>query len=387
MKRTTLCLCVLALSGLNACKTNRLTTSLPDVIKQTVKDQTQANTHQTQTARHNAYQVQALPAHVQQEIDKAIALTNQIRAEKKLPPLKYNANLAAYAQVRAQELLQTFSHNRPDGQSYSNVLKGRTYAENIAAGSANAAGTIKQWRESTQGHYESMINPNFTTIGIGMVSAPNSKYGYYWVQIFGDDTTTSPYFFAKSVSGFRLPSGQSSFKPEQINQDQADILVVDGKQIALVAPKNQAFDTIADKQIYQGVVSGTHLQNARYGAVQMQQNGAFTLFSQGKATPENDMPTQGKAQYKGHAVLIEQQKMNTYATSQFQVDFGAKTVVGEIVGKVPNIQADIVGNTFQSKSGANTQTQGQFFGAGAAEMSGVFQQNNGTRGVFGASKQ
>lgn len=129
------------------------------------------------------------------EIQNALRHTNALRAEKGLKPLHLDARLTAYAQVRASELATHFSHTRPNGKVYHHALSRGRSGENIAAGHSSAQKTVlTQWRTS-KGHYGNMINPNYSKIGIGLYHAPNSRFGYYWVQVFGDDGTTAPFVF------------------------------------------------------------------------------------------------------------------------------------------------------------------------------------------------
>ena len=71
---------------------------------------------------------------------QVIDLVNQERAAAGLADLKTDAALCAAAQVRAQEIAQSFSHTRPDGTNGFTVLKERgivyvACGENIAKGS------------------------------------------------------------------------------------------------------------------------------------------------------------------------------------------------------------------------------------------------------------
>ncbi len=59
-------------------------------------------------------------------------------------------------------------------------------AENIAAGSATAAGTFEQWRASA-GHNSNMLNSNMAAIGIARVFGPNAQFGWYWTADFGGE--------------------------------------------------------------------------------------------------------------------------------------------------------------------------------------------------------
>lgn len=129
------------------------------------------------------------------EIQNALRHTNALRAEKGLKPLQLDDKLTAYAQLRASELATHFSHTRPNGKIYHHALSRGHSGENIAAGHSSAQKTVlSQWRTS-KGHYGNMIKPSYSKIGIGLYHAPNSRFGYYWVQVFGDDGTTAPFVF------------------------------------------------------------------------------------------------------------------------------------------------------------------------------------------------
>ena len=94
-------------------------------------------------------------------------------------------DLQAAAAIRARELLQTFSHMRPDGSDCFSVMRnrGRTCGENIAAGNATAAATVEQWM-SSDGHRENILNPAFRELGVGYAYEDYSTYHHYWVQLF-----------------------------------------------------------------------------------------------------------------------------------------------------------------------------------------------------------
>jgi len=108
-----------------------------------------------------------------------------------LAPLTLDEDLCRAAQIRANEIVKKFSHERPDGTAYNTVLTecGITayyYTENIAAGKQNGTKTFLQWKEdnkpySGQGHRRNLLG-NFTKIGIAAVYVPDSKYKYYWAM-------------------------------------------------------------------------------------------------------------------------------------------------------------------------------------------------------------
>ena len=120
--------------------------------------------------------------------DEVIRLVNVERAKEGLAPLSAYDSLTAAAQIRAGEIVTSFSHTRPDGSECFTVLdetgaKEGTYAwgENIAAGYSTAAEAVEGWMNSS-GHRANILNPDFTHIGVGY--AAGGAYRYSWVQMF-----------------------------------------------------------------------------------------------------------------------------------------------------------------------------------------------------------
>ena len=109
-------------------------------------------------------------------------------------------NDAADYMSRAMGEQGFFDHNEPPCDDAGDICTGRdpfdritafghtewtTAAENIAAGNAGAAPTFEQWRTSP-GHNENMLDPSFTSIGIGRVYVENSYFGWYWTNNFSN---------------------------------------------------------------------------------------------------------------------------------------------------------------------------------------------------------
>lgn len=121
-------------------------------------------------------------------------LVNEARVENGLEPIYVVPYLCNVADIRAEEVVVSFSHKRLDGSSFvsaidTNIVNYSLAAENIAAGSDNAADTFQQWKESP-GHWANILKPNITHMGIGVAYDPNSDYGWYWQQIFVSTDTT-----------------------------------------------------------------------------------------------------------------------------------------------------------------------------------------------------
>ena len=116
---------------------------------------------------------------------EVLNLVNAERAKVGAAPLRLADDLQAATAIRAREIVQRFSHTRPDGSDCFTVMKnrGRTWGENIAAGHASAAETVEQWMDS-DGHRENILNPAFRELGVGYTYEDYSTYHHYWVQLF-----------------------------------------------------------------------------------------------------------------------------------------------------------------------------------------------------------
>ncbi len=120
--------------------------------------------------------------------DKVIELVNAEREKEGLQPLYTSDLLNSLGQIRAEELLEDFSHTRPDGTKGMKIIDGYDISysycgENIAAGSSNPEDVIELWMNS-DGHRANILKDAYTHMGVGVVYDENSEYGFYWVQIF-----------------------------------------------------------------------------------------------------------------------------------------------------------------------------------------------------------
>lgn len=127
-----------------------------------------------------------------------VRLTNQIRLDNGLPPLKSVEPLVNAARFHATDMSEEnyFSHtghDRVDGELvevcqwgdrlstyYSNA---QWRSENIAAGYDTPARVVDGWMNS-DGHRRNILSPNNWEIGVGYFQGSGS-YRHYWVQDFG----------------------------------------------------------------------------------------------------------------------------------------------------------------------------------------------------------
>ena len=115
-------------------------------------------------------------------MDQVAALVNEERIKAGLSPLTLDTTLSQNADVRAGELVRSFSHTRPDGRSPMTAItiSYRTAGENIASGQRTAAEVMHAWM-SSDGHRANILGKSYTKIGVGV---HESGGRLYWVQLF-----------------------------------------------------------------------------------------------------------------------------------------------------------------------------------------------------------
>lgn len=156
--------------------TNRPTQTIPDYNKPIQTNPGTNKPNQT-TPEENTNKT-----YVQQVID----LVNQERAKAGLSPLTESSAVSSAAYIRSKEITQNFSHTRPDGSSFSTVLRqnGISFSssgENIAYGQKTPQEVMNVWMNSS-GHRANILNSNYTTIGVGCYQAASGTI--YWTQLF-----------------------------------------------------------------------------------------------------------------------------------------------------------------------------------------------------------
>ena len=111
---------------------------------------------------------------------EVVAQTNQERAKMGLSQLTVSSELTRAACVRASEIVQTFSHTRPDGSSWT-TASSQARGENIAKGQQTVDKVMAAWM-SSQGHRENILRASYGSIGVCALKVGNIMY---WVQLFG----------------------------------------------------------------------------------------------------------------------------------------------------------------------------------------------------------
>lgn len=111
---------------------------------------------------------------------EVIRQVNEERANYGLEPLTVSAQLTSAACIRANEIVEMFSHTRPDGSSWSTVSSA-AMGENIAKGQSSADRVMSAWMTS-EGHRANILRESFGSIG---VCALKVNGVIHWVQLFG----------------------------------------------------------------------------------------------------------------------------------------------------------------------------------------------------------
>ena len=113
--------------------------------------------------------------------DEVFRLVNAAREAEGLEPFVSHSTAMEFAQIRAEEISEKFSHTRPDGSvmTYSHY----NFAENIAKGGRTPEDAVNSWLNSS-GH-RAAIMADYSNYGNGMGVGIFEKNGtMYWVLEF-----------------------------------------------------------------------------------------------------------------------------------------------------------------------------------------------------------
>ena len=111
---------------------------------------------------------------------EVLTLVNQKRQENGLAPLSWNKTLAKAADVRATEIVVSFSHTRPDGSEWWSAGAQTQMGENLAFGQTSATEVVEAWMKSST-HRGNILSSSYSVIG---VSCYYCNGVYYWAQEF-----------------------------------------------------------------------------------------------------------------------------------------------------------------------------------------------------------
>lgn len=138
---------------------------------------------------------------------KMIRLANVERKKAGLPALIENEALNRAAQIRVEETIEKFSHERPNGKGPTSVGyeagAGNLAAEIIERGAYNPEVAISAWMES-KGHREIMLSSRYLYVGAGWRNI--SQYVSYEVLVFADKDPDQKYTLSVDANGGTFPT-------------------------------------------------------------------------------------------------------------------------------------------------------------------------------------
>ena len=126
---------------------------------------------------------------VEQWKTEVLTLVNAERKKAGLESLSWGTTCEGAAETRAQEIMQSYSHTRPDGTEWLTACPipttGGYAGENLAMGSTTVSPptVVAAWMNSKD-HRENILNPNYTKLSVGFIFDPNTVYKTYWSQFF-----------------------------------------------------------------------------------------------------------------------------------------------------------------------------------------------------------
>ncbi len=122
-----------------------------------------------------------------------LSLVNQERVRNGLEKLSWGYTCSEAAETRAKELVQLYSHTRPDGRPWSTACdspdNNQVYVEgeNLVVGSSAVSPetAVAAWMNS-EAHRANILNPSFTKMAVGFYFDPDTQYKTHWSQYFSN---------------------------------------------------------------------------------------------------------------------------------------------------------------------------------------------------------
>ena len=118
---------------------------------------------------------------------KILELCNSERSKVKAPALKENNDLTKLARLKSRDIVDNnyFSHQSPTYGSPFDMMREHginyMYAGENLAQNTSAERAFQAWMNS-ESHKKNILNPNFTELGVGIVS--NGNRGFTYTQMF-----------------------------------------------------------------------------------------------------------------------------------------------------------------------------------------------------------
>ena len=139
-------------------------------------------------SRRDKIEVTVVAVPISEWKDEVLKLTNNERKKAGLSTLSWGSSTASASETRVKELVEKYSHTRPNGSEWKTTLKipdGNYAGENIAAGAGvpSPSTVVAAWMASPS-HKANILNKNYKYLSVGIVFDQNSSNKIYWAQIF-----------------------------------------------------------------------------------------------------------------------------------------------------------------------------------------------------------
>ena len=124
---------------------------------------------------------------------EVLSLVNQERVRNGLSKLTWGDSCEDAAETRAVELVQLYSHTRPDGRPWSTACdtpdNNARYleGENLVVGSSAVSPetAVAAWMNS-EAHRANILNPDYTKLSVGYHFDADTQYKKHWSQYFSN---------------------------------------------------------------------------------------------------------------------------------------------------------------------------------------------------------
>lgn len=140
-------------------------------------------------SRHDTITVTVVAPPVEQWKRDVLTLVNRERAKNGLGGLAWGTTCESAANVRAREIMTSYSHMRPSGESWATACPipetGGKSGENLNAGNAAVSPetVVASWMGSPE-HRKNILDPDFKYLSVGFVFDPSATHKTYWSQYF-----------------------------------------------------------------------------------------------------------------------------------------------------------------------------------------------------------
>ncbi len=159
--------------------TSTTTSKITTTIEQTARQSTTTHSqHPSTTTTLSSISGEYLSEYENQ----VLVIVNNAREAEGLKSLIMNESLKDSARIRAKEIVELFSHDRPCGSKCFSVFTYpyRAAGENIAKGQRSPDAVFQAWADSP-GHKKNMFADYFSQMGVACFKC-NGRL--YWVQLF-----------------------------------------------------------------------------------------------------------------------------------------------------------------------------------------------------------